>query len=127
MSQENVEIVRRCYAHLSRTREMLSEVLHPEVEFDFAWMDGRGPDAWNQAVSEWVGTFEEWQIEARKLTDIPPDRVLVIARDWGRPKGSDEEIDNEFAHVWRLRDGLVTGFQAFTTEAEALEAAGLRE
>ena len=127
MSQENVEVVRRCYEHLSRSREMLREALDPQVEFDFAWMDGRGPDAWNEAVSEWVGTFEEWRIEARKLTDLPHDRVLVIARDWGRPKGSDAEIDNEFAHLWWLRDGLVTRFQAFTTEAEALEAAGLSE
>jgi hypothetical protein len=36
MSQENVEIVRRHYEHLSQTGELLPELVHPEFEFSFA-------------------------------------------------------------------------------------------
>jgi ketosteroid isomerase-like protein len=53
--------------------------------------------------------------------------VLAIVRDRGRAKGSEFAIDNEFAHIWTLREGLAIRFEAFTDKADALEAAGLSE
>ena len=127
MSQENVEVVRRNYDHLSKTREHLADACDAEIEFSFAWMEGRGFDGLQQATAEWTSTFEEWEIEARQVIVVGPDQVIAIVRDRGRPKGSDTEITNEFAHLWTLRDGLIIRFEAFTERAEALEAAGLRE
>jgi ketosteroid isomerase-like protein len=127
MSEENVEIVRRNYEHLSKTGEPLADVCDEEIEFSFAWMEGHGFDRLRQATAEWTGTFEEWHIEARELIEVGPDQVIAIVRDRARPKGSNAEIDNEFAHLWTLRDGLIIRFEAFTDRAEALEAAGRRE
>jgi ketosteroid isomerase-like protein len=126
MSQENVEIVRRNYDHLSKTGEPLADVCDEEIEFSFAWMEGHGFDGLQQATAEWTSTFEEWHIEARELIEVGPDQVIAIVRDRARPKDSNAEIDNEFAHLWTLRDGLIIRFDAFTERAEALEAAGLR-
>jgi ketosteroid isomerase-like protein len=127
MSQESMEIVRRHYEHLSGAGELLPDLLHPEFEFSFAWMDGRGLDAAKRATSEWIGTFEDWEIGAQEVIEVAPDKLVAIVRDRGRPKGSDIEIQNEFAHLWTFRDGLVVRFEAFTEKAQALEAAGLRE
>jgi ketosteroid isomerase-like protein len=127
MSEENVEIVRRNYDHLSKTGEPLADVCDEEIEFSFAWMEGRGFDGLQQATAEWTSTFEEWHIEARELIEVAPDQVIAIVRDRARAKGSNAEIDNEFAHLWTLRDGLIIRFGAFTERAEALEAAGVRE
>jgi ketosteroid isomerase-like protein len=127
MSRKNVEIVRRGYEHLGRTGKPLREMLDQEVEFEFAWLDGRGVDALERATSEWVGTFEEWTIDAVEFIDLPPNQVLAIVRDRGRAKGSEFAIDNEFAHIWTLREGLAIRFEAFTDKADALEAAGLSE
>ncbi len=127
MSQENVEIVRRNYDHLSKTGEPLADVCDEEIEFSFAWMEGRSFDGLQQATAEWTSTFEEWHIEARELIEVGPDQVIAIVRDRARPKGSNAVIDNEFAHLWTLRDGLIIRFEAFTERAEALEAAGLSE
>jgi ketosteroid isomerase-like protein len=127
MSQGNVQVVRRSYEHLSRTRELPRELIHPEFEFSFAWMDGRGVDAARRATSEWIGTFEEWEIEAREVVEVGPNQVIAIVRDRGRPKGSEAVIHNEFAHLWTFRDGLAIRFEAFTDRADALEAAGPAE
>jgi ketosteroid isomerase-like protein len=127
MSRENVEVVRRCYEQLSGTGELLWELADADVEFEFAWMDGRGVEAWRRAVSAWADTFEEWQIEAREFVDIGPSQVIAIVRDRGRLKGSGAEIDNEFFHLWTIRNGLATRFEAFTDMDDALEAVGLSE
>ena len=127
MSQENAETVRRNYDHLSKTGEPLADVCDEEIEFSFAWMEGRGFDGLQQATAEWTSRFEEWHIEARELIEVGPDQVIAIVRDRARAKGSNAEIDNEFAHLWTLRDGLIIRFEAFTERAEALEAAGLSE
>ena len=127
MSQENLEIVRQNYEQLSQTGTPLFDSLDSEVEFDFAWMEGRGADAWVRAIAQWKDTFDAWDIEARELIEAGPDQVVAIVRDRARPKGSTATIDNEFAHLWTLLDGRVVRFQAFTTKADALEAVGLSE
>jgi ketosteroid isomerase-like protein len=127
VSQENVEIVRRFYEHIGREGELMVGLLDEDVEFDFAWMHGRGADAWRRAIAEWAGTFEEWRIEAREVIDVGPSQLIAIVRDRARAKGSGAEIDNEFAHLWTIREGLVIRFEAFTTKADALQAAELEE
>jgi ketosteroid isomerase-like protein len=90
-------------------------------------MEGRGSDAWVRAIGQWRDTFDAWEIEPREFIEAGPNQVVAIVRDRARPKGSTTSIDNEFAHLWTLLDGRVVRFQAFTTKADALEAAGLSE
>jgi hypothetical protein len=43
------------------------------------------------------------------------------------PKGGQQEMNVHIVEVWAIRDGLLAERQSYSTKAEALEAAGLRE
>jgi ketosteroid isomerase-like protein len=51
--------------------------------------------------------------------------VYAKVRAHGRGKASEEEVEFDIHHVWRLRDGLFARMDAYLDEGEALEAAGL--
>ena len=83
MSQENVEIVRQNYEQLNETGTPALDSLDSEVEFDFAWMEGTGADAWVRAIAEWRA-FDAWEIEPRELIEAGPEQVVAIVRELGR-------------------------------------------
>jgi hypothetical protein len=59
---------------------------------------------------------------------MPVTHVAVRLRYYGRGKGSGAEIETEMYHqVTTFRDGTMVRIEYFTSWAEALEAAGLRE
>ena len=123
MAGNDAETVRRAYEHLDEAGAVSPLLVDSEVEFSFAWMDGRGIEAWNRAIDQWSDTFEEWRMEPKEFIDAGPGQVVAIVRDRARLKGSQAEIDNEFAHLWTLRGGRVIRFEAFTEREGALEAA----
>src|SRR5262245_18556702 len=133
MSEENVEVVRRSLHVLNdQGIQAALKLWHPEVEFDFSGVfpdggAGRGRDAFVEALSSYVGSFEQWRSEPTELIEVDPDRILAMVRDGGRMKGSDREIYNDFVHLWTIRDGLVVRWSGFSDRAAALEAAGLQE
>ncbi len=127
MSEENVEVVRRAYEHLSKTGKALPELLDPQVEFSLAWNEGRGREAFQKAIDEWTETFENWSIEAKEIVAAGPNQVIATVRDLGKPRGSPAPIDNEFFHLWALEDGRAASFRTFTEKQQAVEAAGLSD
>jgi ketosteroid isomerase-like protein len=48
------------------------------------------------------------------------DTVVMLGRYTGTYKGTGKALDAQVAHVWRARDGKVTGFQQ---HADTLHAA----
>jgi ketosteroid isomerase-like protein len=83
------------------------------------------------ALREWMepDAIEEQRAEPLDFR-VKGDKVLVREHLTGRGAGSGIEIDFVTCAVWTLDDhGLVKEVQAFLPheEAEALEAAGLRE
>ena len=52
------------------------------------------------------------------------DTVVVEGRYTGRMHATGIAVDAQFAHVWRLRDGRVTGFQQYTDTHQWTVAAG---
>src|SRR5215217_1355945 len=72
-------------------------------------------------------TFEELRLDPQESVDAG-DRVAVRLRYYGRGKESGAELETEMYHqVTTFRDGTMVRMEYFTTWAEALEAAGLRE
>ena len=73
--------------------------------------------------------WDEFAFDALELTegkaDGDDDIVYARVRARGRGKASEEEVDFEIHHVWRLRDGLFARMDAYLDEGEALEHAGL--
>ena len=64
---------------------------------------------------------------ASDFIDGGDDRVIVPFIEQGLGKASGVEIEQRPAFVCALRNGKILSLTEFRTEAEALEAAGLRE
>jgi ketosteroid isomerase-like protein len=74
--------------------------------------------------------WNEFRFEPLTLSEGRPDGdgdevVYVKVRAHGRGKASEEEVEFDIHHVWRLRNGLFARMDAYLDEGEALEAAGL--
>ena len=51
--------------------------------------------------------------------------MVVLTRYRGRGKGSGAIVDEEGAHLWKMRDGKAVQLVVFADRAKALAAAGL--
>lgn len=128
MSQENVEIVRRCYAALDRRDwDGLWREAHPDFGLQTQLQGSHlGPDAAQRFIEDQIAAFGSWKQEPEKFFDSD-DQVVVFLIQRARPRGSDAEITIKIAAVWTVRDGQVLLIETFPQRAKALEAAGLRE
>lgn len=128
MSQQSVEIVRRCYAALDqRDWDGLWREAHPDFELQTQLQGSRlGPDEANEFIQDQFAAFESWKLEPEKFFESD-DQVVVFLISRARPRGSSAEITIKIAHVWTLRDGKVLMLETFPKREKALEAAGLSE
>jgi ketosteroid isomerase-like protein len=133
MSQENVE--RLCRAHDALSRHDLDGLLavhDPEVEFiplTLAAESGvpyRGHDgvrSWWRNLHDAFPDFSSAVEEARDLGDVTIARLHLRAH--GVESGAPIELTAWQVAEWR--DDMVVWWRGFSSEAEALEAAGLSE
>ena len=132
MPEENVEIVRRMYdAYLRGDAEGALAHLHPEVKTDFtvrADIRGvkTGREAMREIVTTWVNTWDDYTETIDELFELG-DRVCLVATQTGRGKGSGALIENQFAALYEVEDGLITSVTMFMNRADALNAAGAPE
>jgi ketosteroid isomerase-like protein len=130
MSQANVEVVQAAFAAYFRGDEpALLELAAPDVivtqrpdQPDVR--DYHGHDGLIQAMTEWVGAWDDYVIEMLRVRDID-DLVFVVIRQRGRGKASGVPIEGEATFVFRVRHGKVVRWQMFGSEQEALKAVGL--
>jgi ketosteroid isomerase-like protein len=132
MSQENAEIVRRMYdAYASGDFETAMAYLDPEIEMDLTLRpDGKvfhGHVGVTEAVRTWLGAWEDWRLEVEEIIDLRGDRVLVLATESGRGKGSGIEIEHPHGMIATVRSGKIVRTVGYVERSEALEAAGLSE
>ena len=128
MSQENVEIVRRCYAALDRRDwEGLWREAHPDFELRTQLQGSRlGADEAQAFIEDQFAAFESWEVAPERFFESD-DQVVAFVVMRSRPRGSSGEITIKIAHVWTLRDGTVLIIETFPQRQKALEAAGLSE
>jgi uncharacterized protein len=133
MSQENVEIVRRCSEFFrSRDFSYLAEVVDPEFVFDVSrnvFNPGvhRGLDGFRRFIGQVDEMWETFDLEVEELVD-GGDRVVTGVRIAGRGRGSGIEVEMHVFNVWTLRGGKVLRYEGgYRDRKEALEAAGLSE
>jgi ketosteroid isomerase-like protein len=141
MSQENVEIVRRLYAHLGAggsaqefderlTDDALSAFLDPGVEWitvpDSPLAVDRyvGFEGVRRFWGEFVSAWEDYRVEPLSLHDAG-DQVAIVVHTVGRTHGT--EVDGTRSSLLTVRDGKVVRVQAFADRDGALKAAGLEE
>ena len=132
MSEENVEIVRRMYdAYAGGDFETAMAYLDPEIEMDLTLRpDGKvfhGHAGVTEAVRTWLGAWEGWRLEVEEIIDLGGERVLVLARESGRGKGSGMEIEHPHIGIVTVRDSKIVHMVGYVERGQALEAAGLSE
>jgi ketosteroid isomerase-like protein len=135
MSEENVEVVRRAYAALTRgDGDTLYDLASPEFVLDFSrrLVDPivvRGRD---EAIAFFLSQSREawdgWpEYEPQELIDAE-DKVVAFIRTSARGKGSGVEVEAHVWNLWTFRDGEPVEWKYFgDDQAAVLEAAGLRE
>jgi ketosteroid isomerase-like protein len=133
MSEENVEIVRRCYEFwTNRDFSLLTEVVDPDAVLDLSrnvFNPGihRGFDDFRRFLEQVDEVWENFQIQPEELID-GGDHVVAASRMSGRGRGSGVEVEMQLFAVWTLRDGKVLRLAGgYRDRVEALEAAGLSE
>jgi ketosteroid isomerase-like protein len=133
MSQENVEIARKGYeAHNRDGPYAILNFLHSEIEWGTPEQDVNPAGSFHghagvrQFLDEFFEVFEDAEIEPEEFIDVG-ERVLVSFRFKAKARGSKIEVEEQWAHVWTLRDGKAVRLDQYTDRTKALEAAGLQE
>ena len=133
MSQENVESV-RVFLQAFNDEDYASclDLIDPDVEWH------PPPDLPNAAVAhgrdaliatwrDWLGAWDRYQATPEEIRDGRHGTVLVISVVSARGRGSGIEVESRVTALYELRSGKIVRFRAYLDQAEALEAAGLRE
>src|SRR5512132_3907273 len=129
MSQENVEVVRRGFEHLTATGEPLWEVLDPHVEWVIdptGLLAGtyRGHEGVKIFLQRLMEAFDRAEFEIDRLVDVG-ESVLVLGRVRTHGTGSGVTAEQAVGWVTRVRQGLIVSARVYFRQAEALEAVGL--
>jgi ketosteroid isomerase-like protein len=133
MSEENVELSREAYDAYNRDGVTgILGFLDPEIEWRNlidspiagVFIGHAGVLEWERLVSD---SFEEMHFEPERITELSDGRIVARLRFRFRARGSEIEIEVPFAHLITFRDGKAISLQMYSSENEALEAAGLSE
>jgi hypothetical protein len=132
MSQENVELVRRCLEAWQRGDEAAAmQALAPDIEVNLAGA-GVGGEVFHghEGVREAVDGFDSaWDRNDFEFGDLLDAGDDVVARVTNRLRGRASGIDvvARYSGVFTVRDGKIVRFRDFASRRAALEAVGLRE
>ncbi len=133
MSEENVAVVKSFFAAFARRDlDAAAGLLHPEVEIRPAIVGGpegivyRGLNGNRQFWGDIDAAWATFRIEPQEFRDLG-ERVMVLGRAIALAPGSGIALDQASAWIAEMRDGRIVRFQSFTSQREALKAAGLEE
>ena len=132
MSQENVDAVRTVYRAWGEGDPRGNPAVYdPHLVYVSEPDDPeRGPhyglEAANAYYRRFLDAWDDWRIEATEYREAG-DSIVVRARRTGTGKSSRIPMEDESFHVWTFRGAKAIRIEVFQTEAEALEAVGLRD
>ena len=134
MSQENVEIVRRCYeAWVRRDFPSMLAVIDPDAVLDLSRnIFNPGVHRGHDGLRRWVETadpvWDDLRPRAIEFLGEGGDHVVTALRISGTGHGSGVEAGMEVCQIWKLRDSRIVRITGgYRDRAEALEAVGLSE
>jgi ketosteroid isomerase-like protein len=130
MSQENVELVRRILERFGKTGKPDLSDLDPGIEIhDHELPDSQihhGHDGFMRSIEDWESAWDDYSFDLEEVIDAG-DRVVVILHTTATGRISGLKLDRRDAQIYELRDAKVVRLDYYSTKAEALDAAGLRE
>jgi ketosteroid isomerase-like protein len=101
---------------MSRTCRHISEAAQAKA---YAGLEG-----FRATWLDWLAPWASYRTEIEELIDVG-DRVVVLARDYGRREQGAPEVEQKNAAVWTVRGGLVVHAGFFADRAEGLATVGL--
>ena len=131
MSEANLMLARNAVAAFNR-RDVAALVELTTDDFEWkTWTGTVEPTVYCGAdgLASYFRDADVWQVlnlDVREFRDLG-DRVLVVGTFHARGGGSGIEIHAPYYSAFFVRAGRLARVLSFQTEAEALEAAGLRE
>ena len=133
MSQENVEAVKVLFAAFGeRDLEAIARFLDPQVRIRPAIVGGlegavyHGPDGMRQFWADVDAAWAEFRITPEEFREFD-GKVLVLGRVFARGRNSGVPLNSPAAWIAELRSGRIVGFQSFSSQQDALDAAGVTE
>jgi ketosteroid isomerase-like protein len=133
MSQANVEIVRRTLEAFARagTNSSFEGLVTDDVELRPAYEVAGGTSFTGltgaaRFIRQWTEDFDDWALRVDDLLDAG-EAVAARLHQSARGKASGAPVELQFGMVFRIRDGQIARMEVYTTVAQALEAAGLRD
>jgi ketosteroid isomerase-like protein len=133
MSEENVDVLHQAIdAFNRRDLDAFLALCDPDVEFIsyLAQVEGGDPYRGHDGVQDWwerlLAVYPDFRAEIEEARDLG-DRTIARARVHGRGVESDAPMDQTMWQLAEYRHGKTIGWRFFTSEADALEAAGLEE
>jgi ketosteroid isomerase-like protein len=132
MSEENVEIVRLGYETVARRDlEAMDAFVRDHVAPDAAFESAMTGQVYRGAQGARDLATDLWEtldyVLAIEETIDSGDQVVAVLRISGRGASSGVPVSQHVAMVWTFDEGRIVRGKSFTSRAEALEAAGLRE
>jgi ketosteroid isomerase-like protein len=132
MSQAAVELIQNALDAYGRgDAAVIFDLADPDIvvvaQFGLA-QAGRyeGREAMAQYMRDWEDAWEEMEYEPEEWL-VDGNAVVVVIRYHGRGKGSGVVVDDLFAWRFVLDDAKIAKWGVYSSRAEAIEAAGLRE
>ncbi len=131
MSQQNVELARQAYDALNeRDLDAFLGLMDADVEAFPRVVAIEGAYHGHDGIRRWWGELDDFLpdialkiVGSRDLGDV----TLATVRMRGRGAGSDTPLDETLWSAAEWRAGKCVWWGNYGTEAEALEAVGLRE
>jgi hypothetical protein len=129
MSDQNTAIVQQAYTNF-KTGDIpgLLDLLSDEVTWELPEIEGvaiTGKRNGRDGVKEFFATLardqEVVEFEPREFV-AQGDRVVSLGDYKWRVKDTDREFASDFAHVFTIRDGKVTGFREYFDSAAVAAA-----
>ncbi len=128
-----MEVARTLFrAFVGRDFEAAAGVLDPEVVVRPAIVGGpegvvyHGPEGMRRFWADIDAAWAEFQIRPQEFRDLD-GVVIVLGRAVARGRASGISLNQAAAWIVRIRDRRIIDFRSFSSQHDALEAAGLRE
>lgn len=127
---ENVAVVENLYdAFASGDIDTVLSYMDPEIDWreaeNFPYADGNpyiGPDAVAEGVFVRIGSeWDNWRLDVQEIHESDA-AVIAFGRYKARHKGTAREINAQFVHVWRIRDGKAASFQQYADTLQVVNA-----
>ena len=129
MSEANVEASRRFTKALNRgDYDAAAAELDARVEIDDTDIpESTGADSFYAWLARWDASWDSWRIEDLEIRAVGDDRTISLFKMIVKGKGSGIELTRDDAALAEFRDGKIVRIGYYNDQAQAIEAAGLRE